>query len=81
MVRPKLLVLIAALLALAWGIGGWFLPGPLAKDTEFTVRNGESFATVADNLGRSGAVSSLLARPVRLRGPCAAARTISSRDE
>ena len=66
MIRPKLLVLVAAPLALAWGLGGWFLPGPLPKDTEFAVKDGESFNTVAEHLHSAGAVSS----PLSLMQPC-----------
>jgi len=57
----------AGVLVLAWGLGGWFAPGPLAKDTEFTVRNGDSFAAVAENLGVAGAVSSPLVFKLRAR--------------
>ena len=67
MIRPKLLAILAAVLVLAWGLGGWFAPGPLAKDTEFTVRNGDSFAAVAENLGVAGAVSSPLVFKLRAR--------------
>jgi len=67
MIRPKLLVLIAALLALAWGLGGWFLPGPLPKDTEFAVKDGESFNTVAEHLQSAGAISSPLLFKLRAR--------------
>jgi len=67
MIRPKLLVLVAAPLALAWGLGGWFLPGPLPKDTEFAVKDGESFNTVAEHLHSAGAVSSPLLFKLRAR--------------
>lgn len=60
--RPKLLALVAALL-LAWLVGGWYLPGPLRKDTELTVSQGSSLASVSDQLASKGAIrSSLLFR-------------------
>ncbi|MFC3173650.1 endolytic transglycosylase MltG [Novosphingobium bradum] len=65
--RGKLLVLVAAALALAWGLGGWFVPGPLGKDAEFVVRSGDSFGTVVENLSDAGAISSPLAFKLRAR--------------
>jgi UPF0755 protein len=67
MIRPKLFAMILALLALAWGLGGWFLPGPLAKDTEFVVKDGESFNAVAEHLQYTGAISSPLTFKLRAR--------------
>ncbi|HET9628266.1 MAG TPA: endolytic transglycosylase MltG [Novosphingobium sp.] len=65
--RGKLLTLVAVIFVVAWGIGGWFLPGPLAKDTEFVVKDGESFNTVAEHLQAAGAISSPLTFKARAR--------------
>ena len=58
MLRRRFLALIAALLALFWGLGGWFLPGPLPRDTELAVPAGASLASVAATLEQKGAISS-----------------------
>jgi UPF0755 protein len=65
--RGKLIMLLAAGLALFWGLGGWYLPGPLAKDTEFTVLKGDSFVAVAERLKTTGAVSAPLLFRLRAR--------------
>lgn len=63
--RGKLFALVAAALAVAWLVGGWFLPGPLRKDTQFVVAGGSGLAAVADALESQGAVGS--AATLRLR--------------
>ncbi|MES2493109.1 MAG: endolytic transglycosylase MltG [Pseudomonadota bacterium] len=64
--RPgPLIVLLAAVLAAGWLLGGWFIPGPLPRDTEFTVREGESLSAVAQRLSDTGAIGAPL--PFRLR--------------
>jgi len=45
--------------------GGWFLPGPLSRDTAFIVADGSSLRSVAASLEKQGAISS--ATPFRLR--------------
>jgi UPF0755 protein len=67
MIRPKLIALIAALLVLGWGLGGWFVPGPLAMDAEFVVKDGESFTAVAEHLQAAGAIRSPLTFRLRAR--------------
>jgi len=67
MIRPKLLAVVLALLALGWGLGGWFVAGPLGKDTEFVVKDGESFTAVAEHLHDAGAISSPLLFKARAR--------------
>lgn len=57
--RGKLIVLLAALLVAAWSVGGWFLPGPLGKDTEFRVEDGDSFNAVAEKLRKAGAIDAV----------------------
>lgn len=63
--RGRLIALLAAVAVLAWVAGGWFLPGPLRKDTEFQVRNGDSLGTVAERLRAAGAIDA--GGPFRLR--------------
>ena len=63
--RGKLVALIAAILAAAWLFGGWYMSGPLAKDTEFVVHNGDSLNAVAENLQYAGAIGATA--PFRLR--------------
>ncbi|MFM7027767.1 MAG: endolytic transglycosylase MltG [Chakrabartia sp.] len=60
----RLVALLAALGAL-WLGGGWFLPGPLEKDQNFVVAQGESLSQVATRLEQQGAIRS--ARTFRLR--------------
>lgn len=56
-------VMLAAVLS--WFVGGWYLAGPLARQTAFIVPDGTSLGGIADKLERSGAISS--ARTFRLR--------------
>jgi len=67
MIRPKFLALLAAVLALLWLVGGWFVSGPLPNDVEFAVREGQSFGQVAEQLQAAGAISSPLAFKLRAR--------------
>ena len=53
--RGKLIALLAAAAALLWLLGGWYLPGPLDKDTEFVVAQGDSFGQVSAKLQDVGA--------------------------
>ena len=63
--RGRLIAFLAAIAVLAWVAGGWFLPGPLRKDAEFQVRNGDSLGTVAERLRAAGAIDA--SGPFRLR--------------
>jgi len=63
--RGLLIVLMAALLGAGWLLGGWLLPGPLPRDTEFTVREGESLGAGAQRLSATNAIGAPL--PFRLR--------------
>ena len=65
--RTKPFVLIVALVALAWGVGGWFVSGPLPKDAEFSLPAGTSVAAAAEALEKKGAVSSALTFRLRAR--------------
>ena len=67
--RGRLIALGAALLlaGAAWLLGGWYLTGPLAKDTEFVVRNGETLNSVAEHLLDVGAIDSTDGFRVRAR--------------
>ncbi len=58
--RGRLFALGAALLlaGAAWLLGGWIAAGPLAKDTEFVVRDGENLNTVTEHLLYVGAIDS-----------------------
>ena len=65
--RPRLVLAVLALIALGWGLGGWVLPGPLKKDTEFSLAGGTSVAGAAEALEAKGAVTSALAFRIRAR--------------
>lgn len=67
MIRGKFIAILAALLVLGWGLGGWFVPGPLAADAEFVVKDGESFNAVAEHLQQAGAIRSPLTFKLRAR--------------
>ncbi|MBU3992290.1 MAG: endolytic transglycosylase MltG, partial [Alphaproteobacteria bacterium] len=56
--RGKLLALVAAALAGLWLVGGWFAGGPLPRDTEFVVKDGESLRAVSEHLLYVGALGS-----------------------
>ena len=47
-----------AVLVLGWFAGGWYLGGSLDKDTEFTVPQGASLTSVAEQLTAAGAIGS-----------------------
>jgi UPF0755 protein len=57
--RGRLIAFVAAALAALWLVGGWFAPGPLGKDTEFAVKEGESLGAVAEHLTYVGAIGSV----------------------
>lgn len=63
--RRGVVLAVMAALALLWLLGGWFASGPLTKDSNFTVPEGASLATVADKLASAHAISS--ARAFRWR--------------
>lgn len=50
------LAALAAAMGLLWLAGGWWLVGPLPKDSEFTVREGSTLRSVAADLASAGAV-------------------------
>lgn len=49
---------LLALAALSWLLGGWYLSGPLARDTAFIVPDGASLTSVAAKLETEGAIAS-----------------------
>ena len=65
LLRGKLLALVAVLLAAGWFVGGWYVSGPLERDTEFVIRDGDSLSAVTENLLYVGAIGST--GPFRLR--------------
>lgn len=65
--RGKLIALLAAALAALWFIGGWYAGGPLRKDTEFVVGQGESFGEVSEKLRASGALEGTALFKLRAR--------------
>ena len=67
--RGRLIAFGAALLlaGAAWLLGGWYVGGPLPKDTEFVVREGDSLAVVAEHLRAAGAIGSADAFRLRAR--------------
>ncbi len=68
--RGCLLAALAGLILLAgaWALlGGWYISGPLEKDTTFVVADGSSLASVAAKLEREGAISSASAFRLRAR--------------
>jgi len=65
--RVRLFALVAAALAALWLLGGWYRSGPLPRDAEFVVRDGESFNAVAEHLLYVGAIGSTDGFRVRAR--------------
>ncbi len=68
--RGCLMAAIAAALLLAaalMALGGWYMSGPLAKDTAFVVPDGSSLAGVAAKLEKEGAIASAEKFRVRAR--------------
>jgi UPF0755 protein len=68
--RGGIFVALVALAVLAAGgtfLGGWYLGGPLKKDTAFIVPDGSGLATVAEKLRREGAISSASGFRMRAR--------------
>lgn len=65
--RGRLIALAAAALAFAWLVGGWFVPGPLPRDTEFVVPDGIGLSGVSDRLAEQGAIPSSLTFRLRAR--------------
>ncbi|MEP7221988.1 MAG: endolytic transglycosylase MltG [Novosphingobium sp.] len=71
---PRRSILLAGLAAvllalgcLSWLLGGWFLGGPLARDTAFIVPDGASLSVVAVKLEKEGAIASASAFRLRAR--------------
>lgn len=63
-------VLLAAALLLGvagWFAGGWFVSGPLGKDSAFVVPDGATLGTVAEKLAKEGVVSSASGFKLRAR--------------
>lgn len=56
--RGAVLGALAALAVLIYFADGWFVGGPLDKDTSFIVPDGASLGTVATELEKQGAISS-----------------------
>lgn len=56
--RGAVLGALAALAALIYLAGGWFIGGPLDKDTSFIVPDGASLGSVAAQLEKQGAIPS-----------------------
>ncbi len=68
--RGCLPVIAAALLGLGvlgWFFGGWYVPGPLVKDTAFVVPDGSSLNSIAAKLEADGAIESASAFRLRAR--------------
>jgi len=65
--RVRLIALVAAAAAVLWLAGGWFVSGPLPKDSEFAVKDGDSFNTVAEHLQSVGAIGSATTFRIRAR--------------
>jgi UPF0755 protein len=66
--RLPLLVVAAILLALgAWLFGGWYAAGPLDKQIEFDVAEGEGLSALADDLAADGAIGSATLFKLRAR--------------
>ena len=69
--RGCLLGIIAAIVlalgSLTWLLGGWYMGGPLQKDTAFIVPDGSSLKGVAAKLEKEGAISSSSAFYLRAR--------------
>lgn len=58
---------LAALAVLIYLAGGWFVGGPLDKETSFIVPDGASLGTVATELEKQGAISSASSFRLRAR--------------
>lgn len=59
--RSRLPLFAAAfvlLAAAAWLVGGWYASGPLEKQLEFDVGEGEGLSLLADDLQAQGAIGS-----------------------
>lgn len=65
--RGSLVALVAALAALLWLIGRWWLPGPLTRDQDFVVPQGASLSSVAQQLEQNGAIRSASLFKLRVR--------------
>ena len=60
---PVILAGVMLAAVLSWFLGGWYLAGPLARQTAFIVPDGSSLSGIADKLESSGAISSARAFP------------------
>ena len=65
--RGKLLALLAIVLAAAWLVGGWYVGGPLPRDTPFVVHDGDSLRAVTENLHEAGAIDAMAGFRLRAR--------------
>lgn len=65
--RPALLAGLLLLGVSAWFLGGWYLPGPLSRDTAFVVPGGSSLASVATRLEAQGAIGNAATFRLRAR--------------
>lgn len=64
---PTLIAGALLLAVLGWFVGGWYLSGPLAKDTPFIVPDGASLSIVADKLEANGVIASASTFKLRAR--------------
>ena len=66
--RLPLLAAAAVVLGLSgWVVGGWYSSGPLEKQVEFDVAEGEGLSLLADDLQEQGAIGSATMFKLRAR--------------
>ncbi len=65
--RGVLAAVLAAVLLLGWFAAGWFMAGPLSKDTPLIVADGSSLSAVARQLESKGAIASAASFKARAR--------------
>ncbi len=66
--RTPLLAAVLLFLAVGgWFFGGWYVSGPLGKDTAFTVPDGSTLSSVAAKLETEGVIGSATAFKLRAR--------------
>lgn len=64
---PLLAAALAVLVVAAWLVGGWFSSGPLEKQLEFDVGEGEGLSALSDDLEAQGAIGSATLFKLRAR--------------